>query len=231
MTTQLYLSRSSLGLLLALGLGCTGVSNAVDDAATVRVGAESLRAVELERSMTLGIDKIPACLDFSTTIESSQTTVALANSAGVCTLSVAQPGVVLLDEQAIERARKESGNFDVSGIRAASLEVQQLQLATADGVALDLAQYLDTLTVTIDGDVLLDHVGASELQGGNLSRDLPPALLEKLKASLKDNHAASADVSIALGLRNEGLADLPDTLSVRLVMQPELQVNVIDAVL
>jgi hypothetical protein len=231
MSKPLFMHLACFSSLVVLALGCSGVSNAVDDAATVRVGAESLRAVEIERSMTLGVERIPGCLDFSATLESSNTTVALGASPTGCTLTVDQPGLVLLDDQALERARQESGDFDVSGIRGASLDVQQLDLSTADGEPLTLSKYIDTLSVTVDGAVLLDHVEASELEGGNLSRDLPDSLIEKLKTSLKDNRAATADVGIALGLRKEGLLDLPDALTLRVVIQPELLVNVIDAAL
>jgi hypothetical protein len=221
----------SLPWLTALGLGCADVSEAVDDAATVEVGAESLRAVEIERSMSLGIDRIPACLDFSATLPSSNTTVILSNSSTGCSLTVEQPAMVLLDEQAIERAREQSGDFDVDGIRGASLEVQQLELSTAESEPLELSRYVDALTVSVDGEVLLDRVASSELQADTaLTRELPTSLLDKLKTALKANEAATADVVIALWLSNDGLVDLPETLRMRVVLQPGLRVNIVDAV-
>jgi len=107
--------------------------------------------------------------------------------------------------------------------------VLQLELSTPDGQQLTLSQYIDVLTITVDGQALLDHVAITELEAGNLTCELPNALLDKLKASLKDNQAASADVGISLGIHAGAL--LPDTLTLRVVMQPELRVNVIDAAL
>jgi hypothetical protein len=221
-----------LALLAAIGLGCADVSEAVDDAATVTVGADSLRAVEIERSMRLEAARIPGCLDFSATLPSSDTTVALSNGPMGCALTVEQPDLVLLDEQAIERAREEVGNFDVDGIRSATLEVQSLDLSTADGTPIALSEQVDAITLILDGEVLLDRVAASELQSdAMLARELPASLIDKLKTSLKANRAAKADVVISLWLRSDGLPDLPDTLNMRVVIQPELQVNVVDAVL
>jgi hypothetical protein len=231
MPKPLFMQSACLPLLTALGLGCSGVSQAVDDAVTIRVGAESLRAIEIERSMDLGVDRIPACLSFTATIASSNTTVALGDSPTGCTLTVEQPALVLLDDQAIERARQQSGDFDVNGIRGVTLDVQRVELSTAEGTPLALSKYVDRLTVTVDAELLLERVAASELESGSVSSELPEPTLEKLKRSLEDNREATADVGIALGLRDEGLVDLPDTFTLRVVMQPELQVNVIDAAL
>jgi hypothetical protein len=231
-TKRLLLIPACLPLLGGFGLGCADVSDAVDDATTVTVGADSLRAVEIERSMALEAARIPGCLDFSATIPSSDTTVALSNGPMGCTLTVEQPDLVLLDEQAIERAREEVGNFDVDGIRSATLEVQSLELSTGDGTPLELAQQIDAVTLTVDGEVLLDRVSASELGAdAMLTREVPAPLLEELKTSLKANQAATADVVISLWLRSDGLPELPDTLNMRVVIQPELEVNVVDAVL
>ena len=53
--------------------------------------------------------------------------------------------------------------------------------------------------------------------------------MEDLKASVKANEAARADVVISLWLRTP--SELPDTLRMRVVIQPTLQVNVVDAAL
>jgi len=232
MTKQLFVIPGGLAFVAALVLGCAAASDAVDDAITVEVGAESLQAVEMDHSIVLPGAGIPACLDFSATIPSSTTTVTLSNSPMGCSLTVDQPALVLLDEHAIERAREEAGNFDVDGIRGATLELQTLDLSAADGTRLELAEHIDAVTLVVDGEVLLDHVDASELQAdAQLARELPTPLTDKLKTSLKANQAATADVVVSLWLRRDGLSDLPDTLHMHLVMQPKLQVNLVDAAL
>jgi hypothetical protein len=229
MTKQLFIIPACLPFLTALGAGCAATSDAVDDAVTVEVGAESLQAVEMDRSITLDGARIPDCQDFNATIPVTNTTVVLRKSPGGCTLSVQQPDLVLLDEHAIERARAKAGNFDVNGIRSCTLQLQRFDLSTADGAALALSQYIDGITLVIDGEIVLDHVSASELQAAVLARKLPAPLMEKLKAAVKANQAAAADVEFSLWLRAP--AELPDTLDMHVVLQPTLQVNVIDAAL
>jgi hypothetical protein len=231
-TKQRFVIPVCLPLVAALVLGCAAASDAVDDAITVEVGAESLKAVEMDRSIVLPGTRIPACLDFSATLPSSTTTLTLSNRSMGCSLTIDQPALMLLDEHAIERAREQAGDFDVDGIRGATLELETLDLSTADGARLELSQHVDAVTLVVDGEVLLDHVAASELQAdARLTRKLPAPLIDKLKTSLEANQAATADVAISLWLRGSRLADLPDMLNMHLVMQPKLQVNVVDAAL
>jgi len=229
MTKPLFMIPVCLPFMALAGAGCHAASNAVDDAVTVEVGAGTLQTVDMDRSITLDGARIPDCLDFNATVALTNTTVALSNTARGCTLTVEQPDLVLLDQQAAERAREKVGDFDVDGIRSASLELQTLDLSTADGAPLALAQYLDAITLIVDGEIVLDRVTASELQGGAVTRELPAPLLEDLKAAVKANEAASADVELSLWLRTP--SELPDTLRMRAVIQPILQVNVVDAAL
>jgi hypothetical protein len=217
-------------LLAGLGIGCQPASETVDDAITIEVGAGSLQAVEMDSSITLRGARIPDCLDFTATVPASNTTIALSKMASGCSLTVDQPDLVILDEHASERAREQAGDFDVDGIRGCTLDLQQLDLSTADHTPLALSQYIDAITLIVDGEVLLDHVAASELQSdAGLARELPQPLIEKLKTAVKTNQAATADVAISLWLHAP--SDLPDTLNLSLVMQPTLRVNVIDAAL
>jgi len=184
----------------------------------------------MDRSITLEGARIPDCLDFNATIAATHTTVAVSKTARGCALSVQQPDLVLLDEHAIERARQQAGDFDVDGIRSCKLDLQRLELSTADRTPLPLSQYIDAITLIVDGKVVLDHIAASELQAdAGLAREVPAPLLEKLKTAVKANQAATADVEISLWLRAP--SDLPDTLNLSVVMQPTLQVNVVDAAL
>jgi hypothetical protein len=75
------------------------------------------------------------------------------------------------------------------------------------------------------------HVSCELQADARLARELPAPLLDKLKTSLRADQAATADVVVSLWLRRDGLSDLPDTLDMHLVMQPKLQVNIVDAAL
>jgi hypothetical protein len=218
--------------LAAMTVNCASVSDKVDDLATVELGPDVVSPIEIERSVELGAGTVPACLDFSATLPSTNTTVALKNGAKGCELTLGQPDMVLMDEAALERARDESSSFDVSGIRGGSIEIQKLELSTTDGSALKLADYVDAVSVEVDGDTLLDRVAPSELQGdANLTRQLPASVIDKLKASLRNDQVAMADVVLRLWFRGESLPRLPDSLHMLLVLQPTLEVNVVAAAL
>lgn len=223
------MNRIGIFILAAVSCSCAGVSESVDELATVELGAEALSPVQLERSVELGADRIPACLDFSATLPANNTTVSLKNSANGCALSIGQPGLVLLDVAALERARRESGPFDVSGIRSGGVELQKLELSTAHGSPLRLADYVTFVSVQVDGQVVLDRVAPGELEG--LSRQLPASVIDKLRSSLTNNQVATADIVLTLWLSAQTQLSLPDNLTMLLVLQPLLQVNVVDAAL
>jgi hypothetical protein len=211
-------------------LGCSNVTDKASDLTTVSVGADTLSAVQIERSMALGPTRLPACLNLSITLPSSKTTVAMQSTDAGCSLSMTQPDLVLFDEPAIERARTQLGAFDVDGIRSGSVSVEKLQLSGADGASLSLSQYVDALSVQVDGQTLLDRTPASALQGDEpLTRRIPNPILEKLKTAVKSHQAATADVSLTLWLHGQTLTDLPGALKLLVVLQPQLEVSLLKA--
>jgi hypothetical protein len=215
---------------MALCASCSGVSNAVDEFATVEVGTGALSPVMVERSFALGPDNIPLCLDVALTLPNSTTTVGLKNTAMGCAITISQPDLVLFDADEVQRARKQTGPFDVDGVRSGSVTVQDLQLSTADGMALAFDQYVDAVSVQIDDDMLLDRTAPSEILGqSGLERELPDSVLDKLKNSVKNNQVAQASVVLTLWLHGQSISNLPDSLKMLLVLQPALKVNVIGA--
>ena len=214
-------------VLAALSCSCAAVSDTAEALSTVELGAEALSPVQLERSIELGADRIPACLDFSVTLPSNNTSVSLKNSTSGCALTIGQPDLVLLDMAALERARRERGPFEVDGIRSGGVELQKLELSTTAGAPLRLADYVSTVSVAVDGATVLDRVAVGELQG--LTRQLPASVIDKLKVSLTNNQVATADIVLTLWLTGQTQISLPDSLSMLLVLQPELKVDVLDA--
>jgi hypothetical protein len=224
------MNRAQLLLFAVLCVSCSNLTDAADDIATIDLGAEQLSPIEMERSVELGPARLPACIDIGGTVPASSTTVALMNSPQGCVLTVAEPDMVLADQQTIERAREEKGSFDVDGIRGGSVELESLQLTAADGSPLDLADYVAAVSVEVDGDVLLDRIEPKMLTAdAKLTRKLPDPLVEKLKTALANNQPATAELGLKLWLTDRTLADPPDALSMKVVLQPKLQVNVVDA--
>lgn len=210
--------------------GCADVTDKASDLTTISVGAGELDAVQVERTMTLGPGPIPACLDISLTLPSSNTTVAMQSTDDGCTLRVTQPGLVLFDQQEIERARDQLGPFDIDGIRSGSVTLNELELSGGDGTALALSQYVDDVSVQVDDQMLLDRTRTADIESDDkLTRQLPGPLMDKLKASVANDRPATADVSVTMWLHGPTLTDLPGSLTMSLVLQPQLEVSLLKA--
>lgn len=221
---------SRLILVAACLVGCGDLTRRADDLVTVSVGEDSLRAVEIDREVMLGPERLPACLDVSITLPSSSTTVAMQNTDAGCALTVQQPDLVLFDQQEIEDAREQIGPFDVDGVRSGRVAIQELLLSTSEGSTLLLSRYVDAVTVEVDGEAVLDRIPATELEDHpELNPKLPDSLIEQLKEAVRNNQPATADVSLTLWLNDQVLTELPGSLKLHLVLQPELQVNIIQS--
>jgi len=221
--------RPTLCLSLLLCASCADLRETADATTTIRLDDE-LSPVEIERTVVLGVDSLPLCLDVSLMLPGQTTTVALKRTSDTCAFTVTQPDLLILNQQEVENARRQSGNFDIDAIRRGSVSLLQLELWTDQGAVLDLSRYVDAVSVQIDNDVVLDRVTPEALMSAEpVSRPLPANLLNKLKTAVKSNQEAKAKVSLILILAGETLSDLPAGLKLRVVLQPQLEVNVIDA--
>lgn len=228
------MQRMTLCLITALCVSCADLRETADATSSVRLGAEALSPIEIERSMTLGIDSLPICLDVMLTLPGENTTVRLNKTNNSCALTLSQPGLTILNQQEIENARRKSGSFDLDALRRGSVTVEQVELWTDQGAPLDLSRYVDAVSVSIDNEAVFDRIAPSALledDGEPIKRPLPANLLNKLKSNVKANVPATADVSLTLILAGDTLSGLPGGLKLRVVLQPELEVNVVDAIL
>lgn len=213
-----------------LSTGCSAIAEKADDLTTISIGADQLSAVQIDQSMTLGEGQLPACLPITITLPSSNITVAMQPTDAGCSLNLHQPDLVLLDQAEIATAREKTKHFDVDGVRSGSVAVEKLELHTADGAPLALSEYVTALSVQVDGQTLLDGITPAALEGETgLKRELPSSIIDKLKTSVKTNQSTTADVSVTLWLQAQTLTNLPGTLKMLVVLQPELEVNIIDA--
>lgn len=219
-------------LLATLSLGCDDIRQTADAATTVRIGADQLSSVAIERTVSLPVDSLPICLNVMLTLPPDNTTVRLIKNDSGCALSVDQPDVVLLDQQEIQNARQRTKGFDIDAVRRGSFSLEQVELWTDQGAPLDLARYVDAVSVQLDNQALLDRIAPPMLNGSDgqpLTKPIPATLLDKLKSAVKSNQEAKAEVTLTLILHGETLSDLPAGLKLRVVLQPELEVNVVDA--
>lgn len=210
-------------------VGCADIRNTAAELTTVSIGSDYIRPVEIDQSVKLSDQPIIACIPIQVDLPERNAVVTLQPSAAGCALTLRQPALTLFDKKQIDNAREQTGSFDIDGIRGGSVELLQIDLLNGDGQALPLEQYVDAVTVEVDGAVLLDKMQPDVLLNEQPKRKLPDALLAKLKSSVKKGQPATADVVLTLWLSSWVIQDVPTALNMTLVIQPELEVSLLEA--
>jgi hypothetical protein len=223
------MKRACLLLLATYCLGCAQIRDTAADITTISLGSEYIQPVQIEQSVKLADQPLVACIPIQVDLRERSATVTLQPSAAGCALTLRQPELVLFDKKQIDNARKQAGSFDIDGIRGGSVELMQIELLTGDGRPLPLDQYVEALTLEVDGTVLLNKLSPEALENEQLKRKLPDALVEKLKTSVKNGQPATAEVVLTLWLSGWLIQDVPPSLSMRLMIQPELEVSLLEA--
>lgn len=223
------MKRACLVLLSVWCVNCAEVRERAADISTISLGSDQLQPVQINESVKLADAPLVACVPLQLDLPERDATVTLQPSAAGCALTVHQPGLVLFDKDQINRARKQAGPFDIDGIRSGTVELMQLELLTGDDKPLPLAQYVDAVSVQVDGALLLDKMAPEALEDAPLKRELPKALIDKLKSSVKSNQPATADLVLTLWMNTLVITDVPPSLKLLLVLQPELEVSLLEA--
>jgi hypothetical protein len=223
------MNRACLMLLSVSCVSCANIHETAADITTISLGSDQLQTVQIDESVKLADAPLLACVPIQLPLKERNATVALQPSAAGCALTVHQPDLVLFDQDEIKQARKRAGPFDVDGIRGGSVSLIKLELTSGEGEALPLSQYVDAISIKLDGAMLLDKLQPEMLQAEPLKRRLPEQLIAKLKSSIKNNQPATVDVVLTLWLQPQAIQNVPTSLNVSLELQPELEVSLIDA--
>jgi hypothetical protein len=215
--------------LLFVAVSCASCA-AAEDLVTINLGKGDLQTVKIDQALKIGdTPQIPSCIPIPITLSADNASAELKPVADGCALTLRQTDLMIVDQKEVDNARKQAGPFDIDGITAARVELMKLNLLNEQGGTLPLAQYVDAVTVQVDNDTVIDKMAASELQNDTPKAELPDALVEKLKSAVKASHPATADVQITFWLGGTKIVQLPTTLSISAVLQPELDVNVFKA--
>jgi len=220
---------ADLLMLSAFCVGCAEIRNTAADITTINLGSDYIQPVEIDESVKLADQPIIACIPIQVDLPERNAVVTLKPSAAGCALTLRQPALTLFDKKQIDNAREQAGSFDIDGIRGGSVELMQVELLNGDGQPLPLAQYVDAVTVEVDGSVLLDKMQPDTLLNEQPKRKLPDPLLDKLKSSVKNGQPATADVVLTLWLSSWVIQDVPTALEMSLLIQPELEVSLLEA--
>lgn len=222
-----------IALIATLATACSA-ANVVNDAATITVGSGQISPIDIDRSITVGLDRIPACIEGSVMLPDSGAQLSVANSPNGCALTLTEPNLVLLDRAEAEQAQNQSGpiHFDADGIKSGKIMLQSLEVTGADGQPMDLSRTFESVSLTIDGQPMLTRIDPGALQGDSqLSRELPDPILQEVRSAIRNDEQATAQVSLTLVLSDSALSQPPDELDIHAVVQPEFRINVLDAAL
>ena len=223
------MKRAYLWMLSALCVGCADIRETAADITTITLGNNYIQPVEIDESVKLSDEPLVACIPIQVDLPERNAIVTLQPSTAGCALTLHQPELVLFDKKQIDKARKQAGSFDIDGIRGGSVALIQIELLNPEGRTLPLADYVDAVTVEVDGVVLLDRMDPDMLLNDQPKRELPSPLLEKLKSSVKNGQPATANVVLTLWLRGWVIQDVPPSLNMTLLIQPELEVSLLEA--
>ncbi|HTU56890.1 MAG TPA: hypothetical protein VMF89_00625, partial [Polyangiales bacterium] len=199
-------------MMSAFCVGCADIRETAADITTISLGNQYIQPVEIDQSVKLSDQPIIACIPIQVDLPERNAVVTLQPSAAGCALTLRQPALTLFDKKQIDNARKQAGSFDIDGIRGGSVELMQVELLNGDNQTLPLAEYVDAVTVEVDGSVLLDKMQPDALLNEQPKRKLPDPLLDKLKTSVKNGQPATADVVLTLWLSSWVIEDVPTAL-------------------
>jgi hypothetical protein len=216
-------------MLSAFCVGCADIRETAADITTITLGSEYIKPVEIDQSVKLSDQPIIACIPIEVALPERNAVVSLQPSAAGCALTLSQPALTLFDKSQIDNARKQTKRFDIDGIRGGSVELMQIELLNGDDQPLPLEEYVEAVTVAVDGSVLLDRMPPDALLNEQPKRKLPDPLLEKLKTAVKNGQPATADVVLTLWLSSWVIQDVPTALKMILLIQPELEVSLLEA--
>lgn len=218
-------------LVLALTLlGCA--SDTIDNLTTITVGEGVLDPIQVQRSVDIGPTQLPDCVNANASAgsDAGQAQAQLQKTAAGCELSVEAQNVVIMDPATAQRVRDQSHGLDIDSVKGGNLEIQTLQLQNAQGAAIELGQYIASVSLALDGQVVLDHVNPSALDDASHNTlNLPDSVISELKDAVKNNQTATTAVAIDLVFTSAAMTSLPTGLNLQIVLQPELEISLIKA--
>ncbi len=115
------------------------------------------------------------------------------------------------------------------GVRGARVHVTELVFSDGSGNPIEVPGTVSDFELTTDGEVLFTADELPDARAGTLEKELPMATVDRLKAAVEAETEARARLGLSITVAS--FEDLPQAVRIRLVVQPIVDVNVIDAVL
>ncbi len=217
-----------LFLSLSLLAGC----NTVQDLVTITLGEGDIDPVELDATYELGsIDRTICPTGMYTVPDPSGDTytITLMSVGSGCRIALPDVDVVIFDEQQTREVSNQLDGFEVDGVRSARIHATEFVLSDAMGNPIRVPETVSDFELSSDGEVIFTAADLPAARAGTLEKDMPMTTLNRLKAAVENQTEAHARLGLTLTVPT--FENLPASVHIRTVVQPIVDVNVIDAVI
>ncbi|RMG20570.1 MAG: hypothetical protein D6729_02520 [Deltaproteobacteria bacterium] len=216
-------------VLPALLVGCGALSGLT----TITLGDGELPEFKVDRSYPIGSAGVESCPEGTKTLTDPRTseslTVEISKLSSGCRMSLAQPQMLLFDESEARSASNKLQGMKIQGLESAALLIKDFSLTDENGAAIDLETRVDALSVVVDGNELFTREDILALPNGPVRKQVSGALLQKLVDGVNNGQAVRADVSAVIDFPQSAMQNLPGTLHVKTTLQPEVNLDVVEA--
>lgn len=215
-------------LLPLLLVGCSEVS----DLTTITIGEGTIDPLVHDESYDLAEVPVSECIEgsYTTTLEDGSTaTVELAEDGAACRATFTLADVVLFDEDEARSASDQLDGRDIDGVEEVRLVVEELMLARGDGSSLLTDPGVLGFTLSLDGAQVLTDAGLPVSPASPEVVVLPEATRDEVIAALEMEREARGTLVLHLELDADAFGTVPSAIDTRVVAQPEVDVDVIDA--
>lgn len=206
-----------LGIIVGLAALCGGCS--------VTVGEGDIEPIVVDERFDLAQVPAVGCVEGELVMPGGRT-LHLAPRADGCHVTMLREPLLVFDEAQVAAQADELDEGGIGAVRAVDLTVETLELRDGEGALVTP----DGIRVTVDDTVLLstDDLG-SLAQEVPVTRRLSDASRDRLRDALLARDRFEVDVEIRLIVAD--LARLPELLDLFAVIQPSVEIDVVDAVL
>ncbi len=212
-------------LLPVLLVGC-------GDLTTITIGEGDIEPLVHDESYDLAEVPVDECIpgSYATTLEDgSSATIDLEPEGAVCRATFTLADVVLFDEDEARSASDDLAGREVDGIEEVRLIVEELHLARGDGSSLLTDPGLLGFTLDLDGSQVLTDADLPVSPAAPEVVVLPKATRDEVIEAVEMERAARGTLVLHLDLDVEAFGTVPAVIDTRVVAQPEVDVDVVDA--
>lgn len=224
-----FLARATCVLAATTLLGLLGC-NQIQDAGTVTLDEDDLAPAVVDRRYTLASIALQECTEgtyAATEPDGDSRTVVVESRGSNCAIGLRAEDVVLFDEEQVRTASEALDGFEADGIESIDLRVEEFAVTDAAGAS--LIPLTRNLELAVEGTTLLTGADLRRVGEEPVVVSLPTELVDVATESLEQTEPITVDVEVHLVVPREELVAVPDMLVLSAVLQPLIDIDVLEA--